>query len=101
MKPTREMLYVVLSREEKYKDKNFIDTAVYRSGDAISAWIFHGMRALGLTLAQTALVAVPLAGVWAWVAFRLGKRRNRLVGPAGPDDTRKTEATTSESRLAT
>jgi AAA family ATP:ADP antiporter len=30
MRPTREMLYVVLGREEKYKAKNFIDTVVYR-----------------------------------------------------------------------
>lgn len=79
MKPAREMLFVVLGREEKYKAKNFIDTAVYRSGDAISAWVFAGMRALGLTLAQTALIAVPLAAIWAWVAHRLGKQHDHLV----------------------
>lgn len=78
-KPTREMLYVVLNREEKYKAKNFIDTAIYRGGDAVSAWFFAGIRGLGLALGQTALVAVPLAALWAWVAFRLGKQHDRLL----------------------
>lgn len=83
MKPAREMLYVVLGREEKYKAKNFIDTAVYRSGDAVSAWVFAGMRGLGLTLAQTALVAVPLAAAWGWVAYRLGKKHDQRVLSGG------------------
>ena len=47
MRPAREMLYVVLGREEKYKAKNFIDTVVYRGGDALSAWAYAGLRALG------------------------------------------------------
>lgn len=79
MKPVREMLYVVVTREEKYKAKNFIDTAIYRSGDALSAWLFTGLRGLGLTLSQIAWVAVPLTGVWAWVAFRLGKHHDQKV----------------------
>ncbi|MGB5305806.1 MAG: Npt1/Npt2 family nucleotide transporter, partial [Gammaproteobacteria bacterium] len=83
MRPAREMLYVVLGREEKYKAKNFIDTVVYRSGDALSAWVYAGLRALGLGLGTIALIAVPLAGLWAWVAYRLGQaqtRRGREVG---------------------
>ena len=79
MRPTREMLYVVLSREEKYKAKNFIDTVVYRAGDAISAWVYAGMRSLGMTLSNIAVVAVPLALLWAVVAFSLGKQQARLA----------------------
>ena len=48
MRPAREMLYTVLDRERKYKCKAFIDTAVYRGGDAVSAWVFAGLRGLGL-----------------------------------------------------
>jgi len=73
MRPAREMLYVVLAREEKYKAKNFIDTVVYRSGDALSGWAFAGLRALGLGLSAIAWIAVPLAVLWAWVAYRLGQ----------------------------
>jgi AAA family ATP:ADP antiporter len=79
MRPAREMLYVVLEREEKYKAKNFIDTVVYRSGDAISAWVYAGMRSLGLGLSSIALIAVPLALVWAWIAFGLGRKQTRLA----------------------
>lgn len=79
MRPSREMLYVVLGREEKYKAKNFIDTTVYRGGDAISAWIYTGLRSLGLGLSGIALLAVPLAGFWAWLAYRLGREQTKMA----------------------
>jgi AAA family ATP:ADP antiporter len=75
MRPAREMLYVVLGREEKYKAKNFIDTAVYRAGDAVSAWVYAGLRAAGFSLGGIAWLAVPVAGLWAWLAYTLGKRQ--------------------------
>ena len=86
MRPAREMLYVVLSREKKYKAKNFIDTFVYRSGDAISAWVYAGMRSLGLGLSSIAFVAVPLALLWAWVAFGLGRQQMKLAKNLKPED---------------
>jgi len=78
MRPAREMLYVVLSKEEKYKAKNFIDTFIYRGGDALSAWAYAGLKAAGMTLASTALIAVPLSALWAWIAFGLGRRQTEL-----------------------
>lgn len=83
MRPAREALYVVLSREEKYKAKNFIDTVVYRGGDAVAGWFFAGLRALGLSLSSIALIAVPLAGVWAWVSYRLGREQQRRARDRG------------------
>ncbi len=79
MRPAREMLYVVLGREEKYKAKNFIDTVVYRGGDAVSAWVYDAMRSMGLSLGQIAFIAAPLAAVWALVAYRLGLRREQIA----------------------
>jgi len=79
MRPSREMLYVVLGREEKYKAKNFIDTTVYRGGDAISAWIYTGLRSLGLGLSGIAWIAVPLAGLWALLAYRLGHEQTGIA----------------------
>ncbi len=78
-RPAREMLYVVLGREEKYKAKNFIDTVVYRGGDAVSGWAYAGLRALGLGLSAIAWVAVPLALVWAWVSWRLGVQQGKIA----------------------
>ena len=82
MRPAREMLYVVLGREEKYKAKNFIDTAVYRAGDAMSAWVYAGLRAMGFGLGAIAWLAVPLAGLWAWLAYTLGKRQGLIAATA-------------------
>ncbi|MFQ5931997.1 MAG: NTP/NDP exchange transporter, partial [Nitrospiraceae bacterium] len=79
MRPAREMLYTVLGKEEKYKAKNFIDTAVYRGGDAVSAWAYAGLTALGLSLSAIAFVAVPLAGAWACVAYALGRKREAMA----------------------
>ena len=79
MRPVREMLYVVLSREEKYKAKNVIDTVVYRAGDAVSAWLYAGMRSLGIGLSGIALIAVPLALLWAWLSFKLGRQQTRIA----------------------
>jgi len=83
MRPAREMLYVVLSKEEKYKAKNFIDTVVYRGGDAVSAWVYSGMSALGLGMAGIAFAAVPLAGVWALISFKLGRRQVQMAARHG------------------
>jgi len=80
MRPAREVLYVVLRREEKYKAKNFIDTVIYRGGDAVSAWAYAGLGALGLGLTAIAFVALPLAGIWAGVALYLGRQHQRLAG---------------------
>ena len=86
MRPAREMLYVVLEREEKYKAKNFIDTVVYRGGDAVSAWIYDGMRSIGLSLGQIAFIAAPIAAVWALVAYRLGVQREKIAEAGTPKD---------------
>ena len=79
MRPAREMLYVVVGKEEKYKAKNFIDTVVYRGGDAVSSWVYTGLQGLGLSLGGIAFVAVPLAGLWAWTSLKLGKKQEKMA----------------------
>ena len=84
-KPAREVLFTVVSREEKYKAKNFIDTAVSRGGDATTGWIVSGVKMLGVTAGQMAWVLVPLALLWGWVGWRVAReeeelRRQRLSG---------------------
>jgi ATP:ADP antiporter, AAA family len=72
-KPGREILFTVVSREEKYKAKNFIDTAVSRGGDAATGWVVQGVKALGITASQIAWLMVPLAFFWGWVGWRLAR----------------------------
>jgi hypothetical protein len=38
------------------------------------------MLAIGFSGAGIALAAVPLAGVWAWISFRLGNKQEQLAG---------------------
>ncbi|MXX67602.1 MAG: hypothetical protein F4Y74_01335 [Gemmatimonadales bacterium] len=82
--PTREVLYTVLPRRDKYKAKNFNDLFVYRAGDQIGVWSFAGLRALGLGSSALALTMVPLAGLWLVIALWLGKKQSALArSPAG------------------
>jgi AAA family ATP:ADP antiporter len=77
-RPAREMLYVPLSREDKYKAKNFIDVFVYRAGDQIGAWSSAAIGALGLGIAGLAWAAAPLSAVWLLLALWLGRRQATL-----------------------
>ncbi|TWT52168.1 NTP/NDP exchange transporter [Allorhodopirellula solitaria] len=77
--PTREVLFTVVSREDKYKSKNFIDTVVLRGGDAISGQVFGGLRNLGASLAAMNVLAIPLTVLWGAVAWRLGKRQQQMA----------------------
>jgi ATP:ADP antiporter, AAA family len=82
--PAREILFTVVTREEKYKSKNFIDTVVYRGGDAFSGWAFAGLAALGIGLTGIALIALPLAAAWIAIALYLGRRQEGLRGARVP-----------------
>jgi len=77
-KPAREVLFTVVNREEKYKAKNFIDTAVSRGGDAMTGWIVNGVKVLGVTAGQMVWVLVPLALVWGWVGWFLVRQEEKL-----------------------
>lgn len=77
-RPAREVLFTVVAREAKYKAKNFIDTVVYRGGDALSGWVFVGLNQLGLGLSAIALVAVPIAALWFVTGLVLGRKQERL-----------------------
>jgi len=81
-RPTREVLYTVVPREDRYKAKNFIDTFVYRGGDQVGAWAYTFMGWLGLSLAAIAFVAVPIAGMWMLIALSLGFKQEKLASDA-------------------
>lgn len=76
MKPAREMLFSVVSREEKYKAKNFIDTAILRTGNNTSAWAYTGLKSMGAAGASMAGISVALGIAWCATAFWLGGQFN-------------------------
>jgi len=78
-KPARELLFSVLDRERKYKAKNFIDTVIFRGGDAASGWLLTGLKVLGLGFAALTAAAVPVALAWLATSWLLGKRQEALA----------------------
>ena len=83
MRPARETLFTVVSREDKYKSKAFIDTFVYRGGDAVGAQTEGLLGTLGMGLGALAGVAVPLALAWGWLGFWLGRRQAAIAREQG------------------
>lgn len=79
--PTREVLFTVVSREDKYKSKSFIDTVVLRGGDAISGFVYGVLRGF-LGLRGLNLFFLPVFGLWAVVAWKLGRRQENLARAA-------------------
>jgi AAA family ATP:ADP antiporter len=79
-RPTREVLFTVVSREDKYKTKNFIDTAVYRTGDQVGAWSYALASFAGLGLTGIAFAAVPLSAAWLVNGWWLGRKQETLAG---------------------
>ncbi len=76
-KPSTDMLYSVVTPEEKYKTKNFIDTAIYRGGDVVGTWTIRLLSILGLGIAGISLLMVPFAAISAVVALWLGRDYKR------------------------
>jgi len=79
-KPARESLFTVVDTESRYKAKSFIDTFVYRGGDAIGAAGFGLLTAAGASMALVSFAADPLALVWLLVALYLGRKQKKPAG---------------------
>jgi AAA family ATP:ADP antiporter len=72
MRPSRETLFTVVPRADRYKAKAFIDTFVYRTGDGVGAQTEGLLKQLGMGLAALATVAIPLAAAWMALGTWLG-----------------------------
>ncbi|MEP6832403.1 MAG: MFS transporter [Gemmatimonas sp.] len=77
--PGREVLYTVVSPEDKYKAKNLIDTFVYRTGDQIGARSYAILAEAGVPIARISFMAASLSAVWLAVSFWLGRRHTVLL----------------------
>jgi AAA family ATP:ADP antiporter len=85
-KPSTDMLYSVVTPEEKYKTKNAIDTAIYRGGDVAGTWTIKALSVLGMGMAAISVFMLPFAIVSAAVALWLGrdyKRRAKALKASG------------------
>jgi ATP:ADP antiporter, AAA family len=75
--PARQVFFTVLDREEKYKAKNLIDVVVYRGSDALYAWVYESLQALGMKLGAIAVVAWPVVVGWLVLSLVLGRVQER------------------------
>lgn len=78
-RPAREVLFTVLPREDRYKAKSFIDTAVYRLGDQIGAWSFALLSWLTLGLTAISIIAAVVSAFWLLNSWWLGRRQDVLA----------------------
>ncbi len=84
-RPTREVLYTVVPREDKYKAKSFIDTVIYRLGDQFGAWSFAVLGFFGLGVMGISLVAMPISLAWLVNGLWLGRKQNALEAAQSSD----------------
>ena len=78
-RPTREVLFTVVPREDRYKAKSFIDTAVYRAGDQVGAWTFTLLSWIGFGTTGLAVAAAVLAALWLANSLWLGRAQEALA----------------------
>ncbi|MCO7055749.1 NTP/NDP exchange transporter [Pseudomonas juntendi] len=81
VRPGREMLFTVLPAEDKYKAKNFIDTVVYRGGDALSGWLKRALDVMGEHPQLAMLIGAVMAVAWAATGAWLGRRQANMDNP--------------------
>ena len=81
----RNILFLPLTREQKYKAKQVTDAFFWRVGDVLSAaLVFVGTTWLSLQTSHFAIVNLALVAVWLVVAWRIGTRYRRLVATDRP-----------------
>lgn len=85
-RPTREVLFTVIPREDKYKAKSFIDTVIYRSGDQLGAWSYGLLSFLGIGMTGIAFVAVPISAAWLLNGFWLGRKQEAMAISSAESD---------------
>ena len=83
MNTTRHALFLITSREEKYKAKAAIDTFFHRAGDVLSALIvFIGTTYLTLNTIGFAGFNVILCLLWIILGVMIAKEHKKLSGEA-------------------
>lgn len=81
--PAMRVLYTVVAPDEKYKAQNFIDTVVYRGGDAMSGWMFAAFGAMALSPWMMIALTLPFAVAWLWSCMGLGQMQEERAKAVG------------------
>src|ERR1044071_793166 len=82
VRPGREMLWTPMTKETKYKAKNFIDVPVYRGADAADRAPQRAIEGAGFGAQTLALLGSLGAILWAVNGWWLGRRYDAATGEA-------------------
>jgi len=82
VRPGREMLWTPMTKETKYKAKNFVDVPVYRGADAAVAQLQRAIEGAGFGVQTLALLGALGAALWAVNGWWLGRRYDSAAQPA-------------------
>jgi AAA family ATP:ADP antiporter len=85
-RPSREVLFTVVPREDKYKAKSFIDTVIYRTGDQVGAWSYAALGFVGLAMTGISIVAVPISIAWLLNGLWLGQKQEGMAAAESSPD---------------
>jgi ATP:ADP antiporter, AAA family len=90
--PVQNVLFTVVSREEKYKSKAFMDTVVFRGGDVLAGKVCDGLSALQISLAALSAFVTPVVCLWTVAAAYVGYlhvQRSHAVGDSEKPSVKK------------
>ena len=72
-KPSREIIYSQLKKNDRYKSTVFIDTFVSRFGD-LTGSLFVGLgKVLTISITAVPLLAIPFAGIFSLTGYKISK----------------------------
>ncbi|XP_068634824.1 uncharacterized protein [Aristolochia californica] len=79
-RPGRELLFTVVTEDEKYKAKVCIDVIVQRLGDATAAGLYKLLfSTLDKRTSTSCLYVLPVCFFWIVTAFHLGRQQEQLA----------------------
>lgn len=84
VRPGREMLWSPMTKETKYKAKNFVDVPVYRGADAAVAQLQRAIEGAGFGAQTVALFGAAGAILWTVNGWWLGRRHETAAGEENP-----------------
>ena len=84
MTPGQNVLFTVLSRQDRYVSKGFIDTVVFRFSDVMAGQLCTQLIATGARLPLLSAAIIPLVFLWCFLGIRLGKEYDVRVSKAVP-----------------
>jgi ATP:ADP antiporter, AAA family len=79
MTPGQNVLFTMLSKQDRYVSKGFIDTVLFRFSDVVASQMCTAISRSGLALGTASLAMIPLLMVWAVLSWNLGKKHDRTL----------------------